>query len=434
MRQTRRRPSPLKIFLLVGLVAFLVYINRIVEPLSPNIFLPSPTPTVSSDIFLAEAESLASEGKYSQALVTYQKAIMSDPQNPAIYIATARLNLYSGRYEEAVENASNAVLLNPSSGMGEAIKGLAQGMMGEYLAAETSLNRAIELEPGNATAYAYLSIMLSQKIYLGQETLGDLDRAIEASRKSESIAPDSLETRWARGKVLEITGNYDEAVIELELAVEMNANISELHIALGYNYRILGRNDLAVESFTRANALNPSDPTPDLLISRTYANIGEFGKAIQYAEQAVSDQPDNPFLYGNLGVMYRQNFETGKALLTLKLAIQGGMTPEGVIVQGLPLSYANRIPEFYYNYGFALEELGYCGEAVDIAQSMIQSISNDEIAVSNSNVILERCYKKLNDLQMLKLPTPTFLPTWTPRPSPTPAPEATVEPEIIIEQ
>ena len=428
MRQNRRRPNLFKIILMVGLIAFLIYVNRTVEPLSPNLFLASPTATISSDTFLAEAETFASEGKYSLALASYQKAILSDPQNPAVYTATARLNLYSGRYEEAVENAGNAILLDPSSGLAEAIKGFAEGMLGEYLAAEGSLNRAIELEPGNPIAYAYLSLMLSQKIYLGQETLGDLDRAIEASRKAESIAPDALETRWARGRVLEITGNYEEAVAELEQAVQMNPNIAELHIALGYNYRILNRNDLAVESFTKANALNPSDPTPDLLISRTYANIGEFGKAIQYAEQAVADQPDNPFLYGNLGVMYRQNFESAKGLLTLRLAIQGGLTPEGVVVQGLPLSYANRIPEFYYNYGFALEELGYCGEAVDIAQSMLQSISNDEIAVANANVILENCYKKLNDLQMLKLPTPTFLPTWTPRPSATPTLEATPEP------
>jgi tetratricopeptide (TPR) repeat protein len=434
MRQSRRRASPFKIIFLAALAAFLVYVNRTIEPLSPHLFLPSPTPTISADVFLAQAEEMAKDGKYTQALANYQNAIRADPQNPALYIATARLYAYSGRYEEAVDSASNAVLLNPKSSMGEALKGLSHGMMGEYLAAETSLNRSIELEPGNAITYAYLSIVLSQKIYMGQQTLGDLDRAIEASRTAESIAPGSLESFWARGMVLEITGNYEEAVIELEQAVAINAYIADLHITLGRNYRFLGRNDLAVESFTKANALNPADPNPDLLISRTYANIGEFGKAIQYAEQAVADQPENPFLYGNLGVMYRQNFEASKALLTLKLAVQGGLTPEGVVVQGLPLSYANRVPEFYYNYGFALEELSYCREAVDIAQAILQSIGNDDIAVNNASVILDRCYKKMNDLQMLKLPAPTMLPTWTPRPSATPTPMTTAEPAASVSQ
>ena len=55
--------------------------------------------------------------------------------------------------------------------------------------------------------------------------------------------------------MLEITANYDEAVVELEKAVAINSNIAELHIALGRNYRFLGDNNLAVEEFTKANAL-----------------------------------------------------------------------------------------------------------------------------------------------------------------------------------
>lgn len=419
MRQPQRRSNPLKYLVLIGIIAFLVYVNVTVEPLSPSLFLASPTPTISPEMFIAEAEKLASEGKFSLAIQSYNKAVISDPQNPANYIALAKLNIYSGNYEKAVENASNAVLLNQTSSMGEALKGFAQGLMGDYLDAEASLNRAIELDPGNAAAYGYFSIILSQKIILGAEVLGDLDRSIEASRKAESIAPDSLESRWARGVVLEITANYEDAVTELERAVEINANIAELHIALGRNYRFLGRNDLAVEEFTKANALNPSDPYPDTLISRTYANIGEFARAIQYAEQAVADQPNDPYLYGNLGVMFKQNFEFSKSVLMLKLAVRGGLTPEGIEVAGLPLAYG-RVVEYYYNYGLALMELGYCGEAVDISKAIIQSMESDPIAIYNANYILDRCYSKMNDLQLLKLPEPTMLPTWTPQPSPTP--------------
>jgi len=75
--------------------------------------------------------------------------------------------------------------------------------------------------------------------------------------------------------------------------------------------------------------------------------------------------------------------------------------------------------------------LGYCGgdgQANDIAQSILQSINNDEIATFNANFILESCNQKLNDLQLLKLPAPTMIPTWTPRPSATPTPAPTVEP------
>jgi tetratricopeptide (TPR) repeat protein len=427
MRQPRRRSSLVKYVFLLGMIAFLVYVNVTVEPLAPTLFVATPTATISPEMFIAQAEQLANEGKYNLAIQAYNKAVSADPQNSGNYLALARLNIYNGEYEKAVENASNAVLLNPNSSLGEALKGFAQGLMGDYLESEGSLNRAIELDPANTSAYAYLSLILSQKIILGEETLGDLDRSIEASRKAESIAPDSLESRWARGVVLEITSNYEEAIAELERAVELNSNIAELHIALGRNYRFIGENTLAVEEFTRANSLNPSDPYPDTLISRTYANIGEFARAIQYAEQAVADDRSDPYLYGNLGVMYKQNFEFSKAILMLKLAVRGGLTPEGVEVAGLPLSYG-RIVEYYYNYGLALMEQGYCGEAVDIAQSILQSMESDAIATYNANFILDRCFEKMNDLQLLKLPTPTMIPTWTPQPSPTPTAQPTQAP------
>ena len=430
MRQPRNRRSPLKILILVIVVAFLVYVNITIEPLSPTMFLPSPTPTISPEMFVAEAEEYAAEGKYSLALQAYDRAIKSSPQDPTNYIAASKLNLYAGNYDAAIDNASNAVLLDQNNSMASAIQGFALGMQGNYLEGESALNRAIELDPSNAAAYAYLSIMLSNKILIGDEVLGDLDKAIEASRTAESIAANSLESRWARGTVFEITGNYNEAITELEQAVAINTNIAELHITLGRNYRFLEEYDLAVEEFTRANALNPSDSFPDTLISRTYSSIGEFGRAIQYAEQAVADEPDDPYLYGNLGVMYKQNFQFNEAVLMLKLAVEGGLTPEGVIVEGLPLA-AGRVVEYYYNYGLALMELGYCGgdgQANDLAQSILQSINDDEIATYNANFILERCNQKINDLQLLNLPAPTMIPTWTPRPSATPTPAPTIEP------
>jgi len=92
---------------------------------------------------------------------------MADSQNPTNYIASARLNIYGGKYDQAIENASNAVLLDQNNSMGEALKGFSLGMQGDYLDAEASLNRAIELDPSNSTAYAFLSIMLSNKILIG---------------------------------------------------------------------------------------------------------------------------------------------------------------------------------------------------------------------------------------------------------------------------
>ena len=63
----------------------------------------------------------------------YGKAILAAPQDPSNYIASARLNIYTGNYEQAIENASNAMLLDQNSSMGAALEGFAHGLQGNYL-------------------------------------------------------------------------------------------------------------------------------------------------------------------------------------------------------------------------------------------------------------------------------------------------------------
>ena len=115
MRQPQRRSSPLKYLVLLGVIAFLVYVNVTVEPLSPSLFVASPTPTISPEMFIAEAEKLASEGKFSMAIQAYNKAVVSDPKNSANYIELAKLNIFSGNYEKAVETLKQAFELAPDS-------------------------------------------------------------------------------------------------------------------------------------------------------------------------------------------------------------------------------------------------------------------------------------------------------------------------------
>jgi tetratricopeptide (TPR) repeat protein len=421
MRRKNRRSNPLRILILVMVIALLVYIDQRVEPFSPYIFLPTPTPTLSAATFITEAQSYAVEGKYTQALAAYAKAIKADPQNPSNYIASAMINVYRGDYEAALGDASNALLLKPDNSQAYAIMGIAQGLIGDYLDSESSLTKAVEYDPSNYFAYAYDAVVKAQKILEGSAAQGDLDLAIEASRKAEAISPSALETHWARGAVLELTANYEDAVAEYEAAIAVNSNVSEIHISLGRTYVSMLEYTKAVEEYTKANALNPTDPIPDALIGRTYIRTGEYSKAAQYYQQAISDDPSNAYYWGNLGYAYYKNYQFGDAILALQLAIRGGLTTNGVVVEGLPLS--TDVVTFYSAYGLALMQLGYCeNNAVPIAQAIIQTMADDADAVWNAEYILEQCYQKMNNAQLLKLPTATMIPTWTPQPTATPTP------------
>jgi tetratricopeptide (TPR) repeat protein len=150
-------------------------------------------------------------------------------------------------------------------------------------------------------------------------------------------------------------------------------------------YRAQGEIDLAIDSFTRASSLLVNDPTPLLLLAQTYASVGEYGKASQYAADALRLDPASPRLHGNLGRMYYHNNELESAMQELALAVLGGATQDGIEVRGLALDPADaRVVEYYYTYGLALAKSARCDEAVQIFNALIRGVPDDETAQANA--------------------------------------------------
>jgi tetratricopeptide (TPR) repeat protein len=392
--QKRRQPvNWFRIIALVVLIGGAVYFERTIVPTIPPIGAVTPTPTRNPESYIADGEQLFREGKLAQAIESYQAALQANPSDAVTYLTVARIQVFLGRNTDAQTNAENALLLNPNNASAHAVRGWALASQGDFLAGEASITRALEIDPNNALAHAYYAELLADLYISGSGPLNVIEKMTEESRVALSLGQGSLEAHRARGYVLEVTGNYQDAIREYETAIAINNNIAELHLALGRTYRLLGVYDKAFDSLNRANALNPSDPVPDLIISRIYSQIGEFGKAEQYAEQAVSDAPENTAYHGNLGVIRYSNFKWNEALENLSYVVNGGLYNEEFVVEPLPLQ-SGRIAEYYYYYAFTLLRLERCNEAVPVFQQIIASVPNDPYA-ANSPEGLRLCAETL---------------------------------------
>jgi tetratricopeptide (TPR) repeat protein len=421
MNRRRKRPNWFRIALLSLLVLAGAYVNRFILPNQPQFGVPTPTVTRSPESFVTEAEEYFALGKLTAAIEAYKQAIASSPQDPVIYVALARTQVFAGQYKEAQTSAESAILLNNNNSNAHAVLAWALDFQGNSLEAEASIKRALEIDPNNALAHAYYSEILVDAFYNGSSIVGAIEKAIEESKVAIALAPDTMETHRARGYVYEATGNYEDAIHEYEAAIVVNANIADLHLSLGRNYRILGIYDKAVEEFTRANALNPEDPTPDLFISRTYATIGEYAKAMQYAESAKDNNPTDASLRGNLGVMLYRNSYWTEAITELGYVVNGGVTPEGDKIEPINLApNDSRTAEYYSTYGLALSRLNECGKAIDVARTILTRIPADKTAVENANAIIDRCQQNLDsppdatETPLEADSTPTEIPTSTP--------------------
>lgn len=420
MNKKRRRSNPFLIILLTAAIVFLVYFNVMVIPTINPPFVPTPTETRDPVSYEIEAEGLAAEGKFISAIESYQQAINANPKKIDNYLNIARLQIYAGAYDQAQVNAENAILLDNKNSDAFAYLGWSKAMQEKYLEGEKDVNTAVSLNPNSALAHAIYAYILGLRVEAGVNELDTIDLAIEESRTALALDANLLEARWARGYVLEITSNYADAAEQYEIAIQLNNNIAQLHLALGRNYMALGKNDEAVFEFTKAYSLNPTDPLPNYYISRVYGSLGEWAKAIEYGDLALKDGPSEAYLYANLGTMYYRSRAYNQAIPYLEKAVRGGVTDSGVVVEGMPLDYTTSVIETYSRYGLALAYVNRCTEAVAVANAMLQTVPDDENGVFNANEIIRICQENLTNP-----PTETPAPTATPVTGPSPTPQGT---------
>jgi tetratricopeptide (TPR) repeat protein len=413
MRRRRPRINWFLVVFVVILIAIVTYVDRYVLPTAQTPFMPTPTVTRDPESYVTEAQGLFDEGKLLQAVDTYMEAIRIKPDDPAIYIAVARVQIFAGKYDDALVNAENSLLLNSNSSMAQAVRGWAETQKGDYTAADASLQNALRLDPNNGLAHAYNAFLYGK---MAENSAGPIvnpiQTAIDESRTATTLAPNSLEAHWARAYVYQLTDNRELAVQEYLAAVNINKNISEIHLQLGVTYKALGVIDQAVQQYTLANTLNPSDFRPELYSSRALASIGQYIQAEQYANAAVQDAPTDPYLHGNWGYMLYKNNEWPTAIEQFSLTINGGKTADGQTVQ--PLTTTNTdawIPIYFFTYALVLAQNDRCSEALPLTQTILDAYRSNEIAVYNAKYAQEFCAKNIGTASPKSSATPGPTPT-----------------------
>ena len=304
MTRRTRRPNIWRIVGLLALIVGALYLQMVVVPATPPLFIPTPTATRSPESFVNQANDFYQAGKLNLAIEAYKDAINANPAIPSNYVELARLQVFVGLYDEAITNAQNALLKNPNNPLAHAVLGWALGFKGSYGEAELEIQKALAFDPGNALAHAYYAEVLMNK-----GDYGLYDKAAEISKTALDLDPTLLEGHRARGIVFLNTQNIEQAVSEFQMALSINKNISDLHLYLGVTYKAMGDYDKAQEALLAAYALNPQDAIALTEFSRAFFADGRYAQAAQYAEEAAAVDPTDPRLHGNLGIAYYKNGE-----------------------------------------------------------------------------------------------------------------------------
>lgn len=420
----KQGPNIYRLFFLIVMILGGVWLIRLLDQgeVKP-LFLPTPTPTRFAESYALEGDSHFTAGDMDAAITAYQEAVRVDPNNAEVWANLARIQTYSSallttdeaqrtRLQEALSSAEKAVELAPDDSFAHAIYAFVldwnanptlvdEAQVQRYLLqAEQEANRALLLDSTNTLALAfYAEILVDQQKWAQAEI--NIKQALERD-------PTLMDVHRVYAYVLESLGQYNQAIQEYDIAISIAPNLTFLHLRAGANYRRLAfgspnpetANSLyerSLEYFAQAASINEQlsieDPIPYLSISRTYSQMGEFFIAARNVQKALEFQPDNPDVYGQLGIIYFKSRNYEGSIPALRCAIRGctaeescdgrgGCGPNDTPAQvvGMPLSPSTVV--YYYTYGSVLAALSRpqdnkCPEALDVFSEVKRSFGSD---------------------------------------------------------
>ena len=219
------------------------------------------------------------------ALAYFKQAIEEDPKYAQAYSGLADTYALLGDWQYAVmtpkeafpqAKAAASKALELDSTLGEAHNSLAfvlDGFDWDFDSAGKEFQRAIELNPGYATAHHWYAWHLS--------LLGRYDEAIVEMRKAENLDPLSLIINADLAELLVLAHSYDESIGQSRKTIEMDPNFALAHNQLAQAYLQKHMYDKAVAELQEAVKLSGGSPTCIANLARAYVASGKRSEAVK---------------------------------------------------------------------------------------------------------------------------------------------------------
>jgi TolB-like protein/Tfp pilus assembly protein PilF len=231
--------------------------------------------------------------------------------------------------------------------------------------ARRMFERAIELDPRFALAYAGIADSCSFMYMYWDGSKSNLDSADAASRKALELDPELAEAHASHGFALTLSRKYEEARQEFETAIRINPKLYEAHylyaracfqerrleeavrhyedaarvrpedyqalLLMQAPLNSLGRVDDALKALRkglqvaeRHLELNPDDARALTLGAGALIQFGERDRALEWSTRALTIDPNDSGVLYNVACTYAKAGETDDALRCLEQAVQNG--------------------------------------------------------------------------------------------------------------
>jgi tetratricopeptide (TPR) repeat protein len=249
-----------------------------IQVLIRTIQLGGTSPQDAAAELMQEGSELADSGEFEQALEAFLQANEIMPENPIIHLALAGTYEMLNQPEEAFAHLEQGLERDPENPALLRQYGRYQCMRDNREACVNALEKAVELEPDDATGHVWLALAYQQG------AAGDLDRALAQYRK----------------------------------ALEQDPDLGGAHMGLGYLFlRQPGQEVLALESFRRALEAGIRAGDEQLVaearkeLGNLYYGQDNYARCIEEMAQVLELDPDDADARRRLGLCYAMRGREG---------------------------------------------------------------------------------------------------------------------------
>jgi tetratricopeptide (TPR) repeat protein len=256
------------------------------------------------NVALSFGEVRLLEGKFSEAVNTFERVLATDDRNDRAYRGLAKAYAAMGLPDKAEETWQKAVVLRPNSVDGHNQLALFEMSRGNYSRAAAEFRSAQSLAPGNVNIMSNLGVAL---LYAGS-----LDESRKVLQESIRLAP-TYASYTNLGNLDLKQGRYADAAADYEKALEINKTDYRVwsNLAVAYS-RSPGQKERAKDGFLQAAKLcrealkdNPNDPGTLSDLAMFVASEGnERQEPLVLIEKALALAPQDTYVQFNAAETY----------------------------------------------------------------------------------------------------------------------------------
>jgi len=219
-------------------------------------------------------------GKLDEAEKAFRAVLAKGGASAPVHNNLGIVHQERGEHEKAVVEFREAVRLDPASAAPRILLGASLLALGRVKEARTQLERAVKIAPQEPLARLQLART--------EERAGDWVGAVDQYRALREMRPDEAEYVYALGNAYLRLSEW--CLKELDAVDGGQARLLQ---AMGHNYRVQGRPDLALKAFDRAAQADPTLPEVHLAMAQVHMEQKRWAEARREIERELRIVPES---------------------------------------------------------------------------------------------------------------------------------------------